>query len=218
MDTSQRPIAVDVEPVEAEGDDQGPDGAEQAHVEADGRGRPDHDAVQELTQDDDEEGGEAVDLVRNVDGGGVPRAQDLLRHGRVAEDPIDLLQTDGDERHRDLAADGERRYEQWDVQAQEEGRSHAPESLLGAVVVAGERVDQMRRVGGQSRNEIGADRRAEGANVFVDKDGVVPIHDQEGHDPEDEHALGEVVVVERVHELAEIAPDVPCRCDDELYT
>lgn len=45
-------------------------------------------------------------------------------------------------------------------------------------------------------DHVSSDCRAHGANFFVDERCIVAVDDQGGHDPEDEHALEEIIVVE----------------------
>lgn len=67
----------------------------------------------------------------------------------------------------------------------------------------------MCRVGGHACNHVCADGGAHGGYLFVDERGVVAVDNQDGHDPEDEDSLEEVVVIETVHEFTEVGPDVP---------
>lgn len=207
--TVQGAVVMHIQPVQTEGDNEGPDGAQEAKIQPDGSGGPHDDLVQELAQHDDVEGREPVDLVRDVDGRGVPRLQDALRRGRVAEDPDALLDRDADGGGGDLPAHRHGLDVQRDVDAEGERGEQTPEPLLCAVVVAGEGVEEVRGVAGESRDHVRGDGGAHGAEVLVDEGGVVAVDDEDGHHPEDEDALQQVVVVEGVHQLAEVAPYVP---------
>jgi hypothetical protein len=147
--------------------------------------------------------------VRNIDGCGVPRAKHPFRDGRVAEHPYPFFQNLGHSRNGNLIAQRDTLKVQRNIHQQRERRHHEPQPLLRAVMVAAKRVEQVCRVGSHARNHVCADGGAHGGDLFVDEGRVVAVDDQDGHDPEDEDALEEVVVVEAVHEFAEVGPDVP---------
>ncbi len=212
MRTIQRAVIVDVQPIQTERNDKRPHGPQEPKIKPHSSGRADDDLVKELAEHDDVEGREAVDLVRDVNGSGVAGAEELLSRGGIAENPDALLGYDGDGGDSSFAPEREGVEEEREVNAECHAAEAEPEPLLRAVMIAGEGVEQVRGVAAQARDEVGADSGAHGVEADVHKHRVVAVDDEHGHDPQDEHALRQVVVVERVHELPEIRPHVPRWC------
>ena len=65
----------------------GPDCPKEWQVETYDSRRPDNNLIQELSKNDDVEGGESIDFMRNVDSCGVPCVEEFLGRRRVRENP-----------------------------------------------------------------------------------------------------------------------------------
>ena len=208
-------VAAGVDPVEAEGDDEGADGLDVARGEAYAGGGADDDGVDELAEDDDEEGGHAVDLVGDVDGGAVLEAQAALEKGAHGERPGELVVEDDGDDDADLGADADAGEEQRHGQQQAGEHEGGHDAGLGAVLVAGEGDEGEGAQGGQARDHVGGGGGAQGGQAHVDGAGVVGVQHQQRHDPQDGGALRQVVGVVRVHELAQVRPHVPGGREDE---
>lgn len=195
-------VAAGVEPVEAEGDDEGADGLRVAGGEPDARLVADDDAVDELAEDDDEEGGHAVDLVGDVDGGAVGEVELALDPRGEGEPPRELLVEDGDGDDGDLGLDADGLKEEGDHDEEADEHAGGHDARLDAVLVRGEGGDEEDGEGGEAGEDVGGGCSAHGDDVVVGQVGIVGVEHEQGHDPEDDKALQQVVGVVRVHDLA----------------
>ena len=136
MNLSQRTITVDVHPIKTECDDQCPDSAKQADVEPCDGWRSENCVKQKVAQDDNEECGEAIDLMWDVHRGAELDLEQFLGQWRVAEEPDQLLNNNCNPRDGNFASEVEVSDEQGNEEEQREATEYNPEPLLTPMVIA----------------------------------------------------------------------------------
>ena len=135
---------MNIHPVQAECDDKRPDCAKQANVEASNGRRAKYCMKEEVTEHNDEECCKAIYLMRNIHGSAEFDLEQFLRPWGIAEEPDQLFDDDGDPCHSNLAAKVQVSHEERNEQQKGDTAQNDPKSLLASVMIAGERVDQMR--------------------------------------------------------------------------
>ncbi|KAI6754466.1 hypothetical protein HG530_012980 [Fusarium avenaceum] len=89
------------------------------------------------------------------------------------------------------------------------------DTSLGAVLIRCERGDEKDNEVSEASNKIRPSCSTHRRDILVRIVGIVSVQHQQGHDPEDDQALQQVIGIVRVHDLTKISPDVPCRRKDE---
>jgi hypothetical protein len=74
----------------------------------------------------------------------------------------------------------------------------------------------MHEVRRHARDEVSTDCGAHSIEASIDQDGIITIDSKDSHYPKNEASLSEVVIVEGVHELTEVRPDMPSWSEDKL--
>jgi hypothetical protein len=197
------------QPVEAKGDDEGEDSSEVGQRQAHTCWVTDDDVVEKLAQDDDVKSGQAVDLVRDIDGRTVLELEDALDPRAQGKRPRALLIEDHEGDDDCLGTQTDALEEQRNGEEEAEEHETGQKAGLGAVLRHGEGGDKKDRHGREARGDVSSGRRAKGRDILVGEGCVVGVKHQQGHDPENEGALEQVVGVVRVHDLAEVGPNVP---------
>ncbi len=204
-------VAADIDPVEAKRNDEGADGLGVARREARARRVADNDNVHKLAEDDDEEGRHAVNLVRNVHGRAVAQLEAALEPRAQRQAPRQLLVDNHDGDDARLGADAHALDKQRDGDEQAHKHEAGHDARLHLVRVARKGADEEDEHRGEARGDVRPRGGAHRRQVIVDGVGVVGEQHQQRHDPEDDEPLDQVVGVVRVHNLAQVYPDVPRR-------